>query len=405
MDDLSATDRCVKCGLCLPHCPTFTLTGNEADSPRGRISLMQWLDEAPEISAGLLTHIDRCLQCGACEAMCPSKVPFGALMDTARAQLASQHPARLADGVLAGIGSWLLGSPRALRISGPLLEGYRRSGLARLASGLAGTTGRLNRLLASAAQPVIASEQRTTRSGTALRHVHLFPGCTGHSLDRVTLNHAQQLLRVLGYDAVVHRKTVCCGALHQHNGNPDRAARLAENNRTALGSDDAPVISIASGCAAHLRQYDTLGTTHAPPPFSPRVSEIMAFLAGQDATSLDFAPHDQPVGVYIPCTQRNALRESQAVFDVLNWIPGLETRYINPQGGCCGAAGSYMVTRPDISDALGDVVVERILDSDVRCLLTTNIGCSIQLQARLRARAVEVEVIHPVTLLLRQLRQ
>lgn len=405
MDDLSATDRCVKCGLCLPHCPTFTLTGNEADSPRGRISLMQWLDETPEISPGLLTHIDRCLQCGACEAMCPSKVPFGALMDTARAQLAARHPARPTDRVLAGIGSWLLGSPRALRMSGPLLAGYRKSGLANLASRLTGTAGRLNRLLASVAQPATSPEQKPARPGTAAGPVYLFPGCTGHSLDRLTLNNAQQLLQALGHDVVIPRETVCCGALPQHNGAPDKAFRLAEQNRTALGCDDAPVISIASGCAAHLRQYDTLDATSSAPPFSPRVSEIMAFLARQDATALDFARFDQPVGVYIPCTQRNALRESQAVLDVLNRIPGLEIRHINPQGGCCGAAGSYMVTRPDMSDALGDAVAERIIDSGVRCLLTTNIGCSIQLQARLRARGLEVEVIHPVTLLLRQLRQ
>ena len=131
----------------------------------------------------------------------------------------------------------------------------------------------------------------------------------------------------------------------------------------------------------------------------------MAFLTKQNPASLHFEPCEQPVGVHVPCTQRNALHQSQAIFDVLNWIPGLETRQINPHGGCCGAAGSYMITQPEFSDALGDAMAERIIDSDVRTLLTTNIGCSIQLQARLREQGFEVEVIHPVTLLWRQLRR
>ncbi|WP_165869214.1 (Fe-S)-binding protein [Thiogranum longum] len=400
MDDLSATDRCVKCGLCLPHCPTFTLTGNEADSPRGRISLMQWLEASPEISQGFLNHIDRCLQCGACEAMCPSKVPFGALMDTARTRLAPQHRQGFSNRLLAGIGSRVLASPRALRLAGPVLGGYRRLGLPALLGKLPGTVGRLNRLLSRKT----GAGHRLARPAGNLPRLHLFPGCTGHALDRQTLYDAQQLLRARGYDAVISRETACCGALQQHIGQADRAAALARHNHTALGDDEVPVISIASGCAAHLQGYDAVDTLDASAPFSSRVSEIMAFLAEQDAATVRFDPCEEPVGVYVPCTQRNALRQSQALFDVLRWIPGLETRHINPQGGCCGAAGSYMVTQPAFSDALGDAVVERIIDSAVRTLVTTNIGCSIQLQARLRARGIEVEVIHPVTLLLRQLR-
>ncbi len=405
MDDLSATDRCVKCGLCLPHCPTFTLTGNEADSPRGRISLMQWLDEAPDISPGLLTHIDRCLSCGACEAMCPSKVPFGALMDTTRARLAPQHHNSFVDRVLSLVGTGLLTSPRALRMAGPLMGGYRRLGLPVLLGKLPGTAGRLNRFLRGRTDPGTAPApstlpQHPEETGTRL---HLFPGCTGHALDQQTLDDAQHLLLALGFDAVTSRATACCGALHQHTGHPDTADSLATHNRAAL-NDDAAVISIASGCAAHLQNYDSLHTVDTSPPFSTRVSEIMAFLARQDSASLDFVPCEHPVGVYIPCTQRNALHQSQAIFDVLNWIPGLETRHINPQGGCCGAAGSYMLTQPEFSDLLGDKVAEQVIGGDVRTLLTTNIGCSIQLQARLHEQGARVDVIHPVSLLRRQLR-
>lgn len=424
MDDLSATDRCVKCGLCLPHCPTYTLTGNEADSPRGRISLMQWLDEDPEISPGLLTHIDRCLYCGACEAMCPSQVPFGVLMDTARARLAVQRKRRLSERIFSRISTGLLASPPALRLASPLLGAYRRLGLPVLLGKLPGVAGRLNRLLAGTrgslgrqksacttqpaqtALPVSGDSKKPGASGRGETQalVHLFPGCTGRALDGQTLHDAQSLLHALGLNAVISRNTVCCGALHQHTGRPDTAISMATHNRATL-NDEAPIISIASGCAAHLKNYDALDASSDSALFSPRVSEIMAFLAGQDPAALRLNPCEHPVGLYIPCTQRNALQQSQALFEVLGWIPQLEIRQVNPQGGCCGAAGSYLLSQPEFSDALGDAVAERVIDSGVRTLLTTNIGCSIQLQARLRARGITVEVIHPVTLLWRQLRR
>jgi glycolate oxidase iron-sulfur subunit len=397
MDDLSATDRCVKCGLCLPHCPTFTLTGNEADSPRGRISLMQWLDDAPEISPGLLTHIDRCLQCGACEAICPSKVPFRTLMDSARARLVPRHHRGFIDRILARAGTKLLSSPRALRLAGPLLNGYYWLGLPAVLGKLPGTPGRLNRLLAGMAETKTSTEMPRKTFAIHEQHiprVHLFPGCTGHTLDRQTLHDTRNLLRALGYEAAISRNTACCGSIHQHNGHPEIAASLASHNFAELNDSNAPVISIASGCAAHLQNHDSL---------SPRVNEIMEFLAGQDSAALHFDPCEQPVGVHVPCTQRNALHQSQAIFDVLSWIPGLETRHINPQGGCCGAAGSYMITQPELSDALGNVMAEQVAESGVRTLLTNNIGCSIQFQAQLHAKGLTVDVIHPVTLLWRQL--
>jgi glycolate oxidase iron-sulfur subunit len=112
MNDLSATDRCVKCGLCLPHCPTFALTGNEADSPRGRISLMQAIGQADvQYTAGLFRHLDQCLQCGACEAMCPSKVPFGRLMDTARVAIEPHRQRSPGNRVVRHMALHLIASP------------------------------------------------------------------------------------------------------------------------------------------------------------------------------------------------------------------------------------------------------------------------------------------------------
>ncbi len=401
MDELSATDRCVKCGLCLPHCPTFALTGNEADSPRGRISLMQWLAAGGEVSPGLREHIDRCLQCGACEAMCPSRVPFGELMDSTRARLAKQGRGAPLSGLAARAGAALRGSPAALRLAGPVLDGYRRSGLASLLARLPGTAGRANRLLTRRENRPAPSPPSTRRDSAPAGRLHLFPGCTGRALDRQALDDAQVLLGALGYEVTVARNTVCCGAIDQHRGQPGRAAALAARNRAAL-DDNAPVVSIASGCAARLRDYDRLSGNEKQ-PFAPRVHEIMEFLARHGPGNLRFRAGAQPVGVHLPCTQRNALGAAHVVREVLAWIPGLEVRPVNPEGGCCGAAGTYLLEQPEIADSLGDAMAARAAGAGANVLLTTNIGCALHLAARLRAAGQDIVLMHPVSLLRRML--
>jgi glycolate oxidase iron-sulfur subunit len=150
MTDLSATDRCVKCGLCLPHCPTFALTRNEADSPRGRISLMQAIGQPQaQYTAGLFRHLDQCLQCGACEAMCPSSVPFGQLMDSARVVIEPHRQRSTANRVMRRLALQIIASPRWTKTLAVLLKAHRKSGLQWLtgkAPGLPAAVKRLNRL-------------------------------------------------------------------------------------------------------------------------------------------------------------------------------------------------------------------------------------------------------------------
>jgi glycolate oxidase iron-sulfur subunit len=207
------------------------------------------------------------------------------------------------------------------------------------------------------------------------------------------------LLQRLGYRVNSPAPHNCCGALHQHNGAPETARQLADANLQAFSGDNNPVLVTASGCTAHLLGYKTLYTDKLTTAFADRVSDIMHFLAESGCADMQFRKPQHKVAVYMPCTHRNSLKQQQDVMDVLKWIPGLEPVVINPDGGCCGAAGSYMLSQPELSERLCNTVVERILESGAGLLLTTNIGCSIQLQAALKQRAAAIEVLHPVVLL------
>lgn len=421
MNDLSATQRCVKCGLCLPHCPTFNLTGNEADSPRGRISLMQLLDQPdPELSPGVFKHLDQCLLCHACEAMCPSQVPFDRLMDTARERLEAHRHRSLPQRLLQAFGLELLASRGGRRFSAALLGSVRLFGLYRLTE-LRGVPAGFKRLLHLL--PTRCSNSLKTRdaghsqirkpgcvrfadgatpaeAGTvaAVRgKVQLFTGCTGALFDDDTLQASRRLLQRLGYQVSIPSGQGCCGALHQHSGRPAKARQLAEANLDAFAGDKQAVLSFATGCTAHLLGYRTRYPQAAG--FTQRVSDIIDYLAADAASALRFRPLPETVALYIPCTQRNVLKQQDTLIKILARVPQLQTIMVNPDGGCCGAAGSYMLTQAALSDRLGDAVAERVINSGARVLLTTNIGCSLQLGAGLKRRGADIAVMHPVVLL------
>jgi len=402
MSDLSATDRCVKCGLCLPHCPTFRLSGIEADSPRGRISLMQAID-SPDTSwsPGLFRYLDRCLGCRACEAMCPSKVPFGQLMDSARVHLETHRQRSLPGRWLRAAGLAVPTSPVLLRMLGLLLGLYQRLGLKTLIARLPGVPHRLrrlNRLLPAVRRAAVAPLHEGAETGGT---VDLFRGCIASLVDKTTLDATQRLLRRLGYRVNVPARQTCCGALHQHTGEPRSAARLAQRNRAAFGDSSKPLLVTASACAAQLLDY---GPLYGEAGVSQRVSEVLHFLLAHGRAALRLQPLPQTVAVHVPCSHRNLLRQGQDIIDILGWIPELRPLPLNPQGGCCGAAGSYLLSQPEVADQLRDGMLETLAASSARLLVTTNIGCAMHLRAGLQEKGLDIEVLHPVVLLAQQLK-
>lgn len=392
-------DLCVKCGLCLPHCPTYLQTQHEADSPRGRIALMQGLASGLISSGDSVTaHLDGCLSCRACETVCPAKVPYGRLIDSGRALLHQRNPR--ANTAIRLISFWLTRNT-ARKFAATFLWLYQRSRLQNVLRRSRlfgkGRIARLDSLLPRVSLPLPLKNA----APKAQASVSLFTGCIGELADRQTLQDALQVLAKIGISADVPSTQGCCGALHQHNGFPAEAARLAQTNLQAF-EGTVPIISSASGCGATLMEYpELLGASGAA--FSQRVQDLSTFLLSQWSSDLTLNPLKARVAIHTPCTMKNIVKGGDAVRALIEKIPGLEIVTLDNKDRCCGAAGSYFITQPAMADKLMQEKLDmaRALAPDI--ILSSNIGCSMHMAAGLRRAGIKVELLHPVSLLARQL--
>jgi glycolate oxidase iron-sulfur subunit len=350
------------------------------------------------LSAGLETHLDGCLSCRACETVCPAKVPYGRLIDSARALLHDKKPEQ--STLARFIGFWLT-RPAARNLATCLLWLYQRSGLQWLLrrSHLLshGRLARLDSLLPRVSLPYALRG----KPGNGVASVSLFTGCTGEFADRQTLQDALLVLARLGIGADVPTSQGCCGALYQHAGAPAQAARLAHQNLRAFAGN-GPILSSASGCGATLIEYpELLGERGAA--FSQRVQDLNAFLLSRWPDSLLLKPLKARVALHTPCTLKNVMKQANAVHSLLEKIPGVELVTLDTKDRCCGAAGSYFITQPEMADQLLQEKLDaaRRLAPDI--IVSSNIGCSLHLAAGLRRAGLTVELLHPVSLLARQL--
>lgn len=360
---IADAQRCVKCALCLPHCPTYRLKGEEGDSPRGRIALIQAVAEGSLIpTAATREHLEGCLTCRACEAVCPAGVPYGRLIDSARAELpirgrssplsrlirrAVAHPALLAAVLRAG---------RVVAM--PLLPHRLRAVL-----GGAGTR-----------------RARLARGPAGGHPLQLFLGCVARALDADALAASAELLAAAGYRVEVPRGQTCCGALAMHAGRQGEAAGFARRNLAAFRGT-APVVGTASACTVQLREYDQV--LAAGDAFARRVTDAGSLLAAALEDGRLAARRETPplrLALHTPCTQRNVLR-SDAPRRCIAALPGVEVVELAP--GCCGAAGSYFLDRPRDAAALRAPLIRAIADAGVERVVTTNVGCRLHLQAGL----------------------
>lgn len=382
-------DACVKCGLCLPYCPTYALDRVETESPRGRIAISRHAADgslAPE--PGLLLHLDHCLGCMACQRVCPVPVQYGELLTTYRAELppAKARPRRLLH---------LLTRPGLLRLGANLAHwtaaAHWLPPLARLLprhSALRAAIALLPALPAPAAKP---HPETATTQGVRGR-VALFGGCVQGALERDAQDAAARLLTTAGFQ--VHRiEGLCCGALAAHTGDAVDAGIKAEHVRQAFAASGADtLLSATPGCLGTLRE-DLQGV---------QVDDAMAFL-DLHGDALTFQPLARRALLHLPCTQVNVARADGAVRRLLARVPGLELEVLPTRGMCCGAAGSHMLEFPERAAALRERVLEAMPQPAPDLLLTTNIGCRLHLGAGLHERGTRIRVDHPLTLLARQL--
>ncbi|MFP4611713.1 MAG: (Fe-S)-binding protein [Thiohalophilus sp.] len=383
-------EQCVKCGLCLPHCPTYQADLTENESPRGRIALLQALANG-QLEAGpkLRAHIDHCLLCRRCERVCPSGVQYGRLFDLGQ-QLLEQDRR---PGRAARLGLALVIRPRWLRRLGRVMVLTRRSGLTGLARrlGLGRLSPWLHRGLTLPPLPWPRPfAPRYPAYGTRRGQVALFTGCISAAADHTTLNDTIEVLRHFGYEVIVPPAQQCCGALHAHSGQHDRAEALAAQNRSAFAGPVEAVIVTASGCAIQLQDAQ----------LTPPVADAVSFVARQPwPDTLRVHGAEETVAVHEPCSARNVLRNSDDSYRLLERIPGVTVIPLVDNATCCGAAGSYLLRYPAFADQLRQRKLDGIAQQQPDRVVTTNIGCALHLQAGLIAQHDTRPVLHPLTLL------
>ena len=396
---LGLADQCVKCGLCLPHCPTYVETQHEGDSPRGRIALMQGLAMGMvEISEPLERHLDGCLSCRACERVCPAKVPYGHLIDAGRQMLAQRKPERTRTTRLIGLAL----THRALRnVSGAMLWLYQRLGVQWLVRTLQllgrGRLARMESLL-----PWVAFPKFPRAHAASGKAVQLFTGCAGELFDRGTLDDAARLLARLGWSVEIPRAQACCGAIHQHGGETHDAAGFVARNLAAFAGE-APVLCSASGCGATLLDYPDMVDGPAAKQFRARVRDIDAFLLQHWPADAQLKPLPLRIAVHTPCTLKNVMQSASAVPALLKKIPQADVFELDATQHCCGAAGSYFITQPEMADQLLQRKLDALAALKPDLLVSTNIGCTLHIAGGLRRAGLNVPVVHPVTLLAQQL--
>ena len=393
---LSVADSCVKCGICVPHCPTYTHTQNENESPRGRIALIQaWAGGHLGITDNLLNHIDNCLLCRACEKACPAVVPYGKLIDDFRAEIHEEQSTPITVKIVKSIAE----SKRVQRSVQLILNVYQQNKLQKTARLL-----RLPKLFGLNELDRLVpnyQEKETLKNYYAAKNeakgdVGLFVGCMGELFDFATVSAAIKVLTQIGFNVHLPNNQTCCGALALHDGDKNGSLKLEQQNKIAFENKDLQaIVTIASGCGTTLREYSAKN-------FSVKVMDISHFLIHTD---FDFSntlkPLDQNVRLHSPCSLKNGLRTDKSVSKLLQKIPELKISSLPDTVQCCGAAGSYSLRHDKMAKTLLNELLTTALETPSDYLVSSNIGCALHIAAGLRERGEKIEVIHPIVLLAR----
>ncbi len=370
-DDLSA---CVSCGLCLPHCPTYRVTGDDTRSPRGRIALMRAVhDDGVAPTHEIVRSMETCIQCRGCEPACPSDVPFGRLMEGTREALAR------AGAVTPRWQRWAMGilsRPRLLRAGTSALAVAQRLRL--VPSRRLGLPERLP----VRHRPMVASGD----------DVWLFTGCVMDAWQRDVHRAAQRVIEASGVGVrPTGGAAPCCGALHTHAGLADEARALARRVMAGLPGN-APVLVDAAGCGAALKDYGHLLGTDEARRFAARVLDVHEWLAPRMGDLATTTRLDVRVAVQDPCHLRHVQRRHLPVRTVL--APAVAALVeLDDDGLCCGAGGAFSAVEPELAGAVRDRKLAAVVRSGADVVASANPGCALHLAA------AGVTVRHPLELL------
>ena len=406
--------RCVHCGLCLSSCPTYTVTGLEMESPRGRIALMKAVNEGrAEISERIVSHWEACLNCRACEAVCPSGVPYGRMMERTRAQIRAHE--RQSSG-MKRMNRWFLRGalprPGLMRFGAFLLRLYqrlgpqavvRRAGITRiLPTALRQLEPQLPQM--SARFFGTSRQSHMPRDGEPQTKVALLSGCVMPLMQGPTMEAAVRTLTRNGCEVAVPPGQGCCGALNLHAGDLESGRAMARRNIDVLLASGADrIVTCSAGCGSTMKEYEDL--LKDDPDYAEKArlasemtKDITEFLAG--------LPFRRPAAILQrtvtyqdPCHLAHAQRISASPRAILRGIPGVTLLEMENSSMCCGGAGVYSAVQPLLSRRILSRKLDNIATTGASEVITANPGCMLQLEQGLRAAGESTPVRHVVDIL------
>jgi glycolate oxidase iron-sulfur subunit len=400
---------CVHCGFCLPACPTYVLWGQEMDSPRGRIYLMNEGLQGEPLTPSMVQHFDACLGCMACVTACPSGVQYDQLIEATRAQVERRFDRPKSDRALRAAIFALFPYPRRLRAMRGPLRLHQKSGLSRLLR-RSGVLQRISPTLASmeALAPPLGRAQRvperTPARGQRRGTVGMLLGCVQREFFPGVNAATARVLSAEGFDVVAPASQGCCGALSAHNGREAEAQKFA---RALIDTFEAAgverVVVNSAGCGSSMKEYagllaDDPRYAERARAFADRVQDVSEILAEAGPV----APrHPLPVTVayHDACHLAHAQGVRAQPRELLRGIPGLELVEV-PEGDlCCGSAGIYNLLNPVAARELGDRKAANVRRTGAQLLVTANPGCLMQVAASLERNGEQMALAHTVEVL------
>jgi glycolate oxidase iron-sulfur subunit len=403
---LDLINDCVHCGFCLPTCPTYVLWGEEADSPRGRIYLMETGLAGEPMTDSMVQHFDRCLGCMACVTACPSGVRYDRLIEDTRAQVERRHPRTRAERLLRGAIFRLFPYPRRLRLLRGPLRAYQASGVRRLLGPLLARTPTLATLesLAPRLRRPERLPERVPAVGPRRAVVGMLTGCVQRAFFPDVNAATARVLAAEGCDVVLPRAQGCCGALSVHTGREAEAQRFARSLIDAF--EDAGVdylVVNAAGCGSSLKEYGDL--LRDDPSYAERAAALAAKVRDVSEVLVELGPvaprHPLPLSVayHDACHLAHAQGVRAQPRRLLADIPGLSLREIASAEICCGSAGVWNVLNPEPARELGDRKARDVLATGADLLVTANPGCLMQVAAAVHRAGGVIGLAHTVQVL------